>query len=491
MSALVRETADGWEVVDGKVVVSTHDSQIEALDAALAANGGRTRDAILRDPDTKDLNGAWRWIHATDVEDDPAYDDARIDETTVAQAVANLNAAPLPRPVNGMTSDSRGHGPAGQTLANGYVHHAVEVVAADGRHGACVIAELVPDVARNLDAGRIAWASIGLGGTTTEDCPEIRDAVFDHLALTNDPAVTTLVANNAIRQPGERFIAIRTQRITAPRARPKETPMAKTTIRKELAKLSLRGAALDALTKLCSALNISMDDEMSAEEWESPAVAAVRAVRTLAAAEKTLEAINASAAPAARSHARNVIAARAEVDDAKWGELVKALGLADGASVDDAIAAAGKMKAPEVEAEADKVKADAVEAGRAQKVATLEQRVADLTAKELARDNAAWLDEAIKTRGATVAPEARAKFEKALRTDGGRELVAGLIADLPVAPKTRQVASVGSRDVDVHSKTEGDAVATRAAELLPEIRKQFPNDDEQSLVARAQRAARA
>lgn len=494
----VRETSEGWEVVEGeKRVAGPFASQVEALDEALARNGGRTKDAILRDPDTKNLNGEWRWLHATDVEDVPAYDGARIDETTVTQAVENLNAQGIPRPINGGSSDSPGHGDAGQTLANGYAHHAIEVVAADGRHGAYVIAELVPDVARNIDAGRIAYTSIGLGGTTSEDDDAIRDAFFDHLALTNTPAVTTLKPSAAIRKSGEQFVALRSSRLARALGPNRKGPAMKTTIRKELAKLSLRGAALDALTKLCATLNISMDDEMSSEEWESPAVAAVRAVRTLAAAEKTLEAIN-GASPAVRSHARNVVAVRAEVADADLEALAKAVGLEAGAAMADIIKAIEAMK-PAKAPEGDAAKSDAAAVRAELAVLRSEQasdraELANLRAKDTATENAAWLDEQVKAKGIALRAEDRSTLLGVLTElpgAKGRDLVTGTLATRSAPPTGTVIKNDGNVSDPLAAGSNGAAIAKRAAEMLPALRTQFPGEPEHLLVARAQKAASA
>lgn len=429
MAAFVRETEAGWEVVEGDRVLGTHASHIAALDAALERNGGKTKGALLRDPDTKDLNGAWRWLHATDVEDEPAYDGARIDETTVAQAVASLNSQPLPRPINGGSPDSPAHAPAGDSIATGYAHHAVEVVGFDGRHGAYVIAELMPSVARVVDSGRVAWTSIGLGGSVGDDAA-IRDAEFDHLALTNTPAVKTLTPSAAIRKPGERFVAVRTHPVTRASGPHRSSPMA---------------------------------------ENVAPVTAPV--VKRAEIAEDMVAALMALAA----AHGLAPDAAPADVMAA--AEKMKA---------------EAPEEAPEAEmSEADKAKASASEAARSETLAALQGEVALLRADKEAREDAEFLDGLLAPRKLAVKTETRARFLSVLRTDRktGRDVVRDLVAEMHVPPVTRAVPATGS--VDTEETADSDALVKRAAALLPDIRKQFPGEPEHLLVARAQRAARA
>lgn len=497
MPAFVRETSGGtWEVVQDDVVRSTHDSQVDALNAALALNGGKTKDAILRDPDTKELNGAWRWLHATDVEDVPAYDGARIDETTVAQAVKDLNAAPLARPVNGGTSDSPGHGHAGQTLANGYAHHAVEVVASDGRHGAYVIAELVPDVARNVDSGRIAFTSIGLGGSVAEGEDAIRDAVFDHLALTNTPAVTTLTPSAAIRKAGDRFVAVRTRPINRA-AKALRNTMAKTSVRSEIVTpLALRGPALDALTSLCASIGISIDDELSADDWASPSKEALCALRMIAKSERIVEGLSGASAVAARSARAGIvrsIAKRAEVADADLEAMAKKLGLPAGASFADMVAAIDKMEPKKVPADdAAAAKTEATEAVRAQKLVDLETQVATLTADKLAREDETWLDGEATRLGVVVRTETRPKLLKLLRADRteGRGLVTEHLSGLPKPPVGTVIRNDG-HSTDPLATTATDVTEAAIEAELVAVRSAYPKEPKHMQWARARKAARS
>ncbi len=495
MSAFVRETADGWEVVEGvKRVEGPFASQIEALDAALLRNGGKTKDAILRDPDSHALNGAWRWLHATDVEDVPAYDGARIDETTVSQAVASLNAQDIPRPINGGAPDSPAPAPCGDCIATGYAHHAVEVESADGRRGAYVIAELLPDVARVIDSGRIAYTSIGLAGTVGDD-NSIRDAAFDHLALTNSPAVTTLTPSASIRKAGDRHVAVRSARISARGSRGKgPVTMAKTSIRSELTKLTLRGAALEALAKLCTSLNISIDDELSSEEWESPTVAAVRAVRQLASAEKTLEALAAPQGEVARSHARAVLLTRAEIADADLEALAKAVGLEAGAAMADILKAIEGMEPKK--ADAMKSDSEATRSLRAElsvlRSATETDRaeLAKLRAESVARSNEAWLDEQVKSRRLALRSEDRTELLSILAESPskGRSLVEKALATRS-APNTDTVIRNDGQSGDPLAKGD-DAKTTAVRSEFARIRAEKPSLSDRDVQRAAMTAAR-
>ena len=511
MAALVRETADGqFEVVDGDDgddVLATFDLQTDALDDALERNGGKTKPARLHDYETKEPNGVWRWLHALDVEDEPVGG-ARIDEQTVDEAIASLNNSPRAEPINGGLPDSPAHGPSGDTLATGYAHHAVKTIAADGRVGGYVIAELLPEVDVNVGTGRIASDSIGLSGTVAEEGGPIRDAEFDHLALTGKNAVGTLKPNAAIRA-GERFVAVRSHRLSS-RTKGKPMPVTKTSVRAEIVKpLNLRGVALDALTVLCKSLGVELDTELTSDEWSSPAKAALCALREMAKAERLVESLTGAQQASARSAVRAVIAPtlqlRAEIDDAKWGELAKALGLEASASIDDAIAAAGKLKPADdadntdegdMTTEKDKAAAEAKDAARSQKITSLEAEVAGLRAESEARKDAEWLDAEIAKRGATVSSETRSKFERALRADrkDGRELVAGLIADLPVAPAAvRKLSSGGGKEIVSGAPVEVDRARFDALveSKVATLRAADAESPKHHLVARAQKLVRA
>ena len=488
MTAIVRETSTGWEVVDG-TTVTTHDTQGAALYAALEINGGKTKAAILHDPATKEPNGAWRWLHATDTEDE-AFNGARIDEQTVREAVASLNDSLKAEPINGGTPDSIGHGDAGNTPANGYAHHAVEVVSVEGRHGAYVLAEIVPAVDANIASGRLAFTSIGLGGVVGEDDDAIRQADWDHLALTNKPAVPTLTPSAAIRKAGERIVAVRNRSLRGTR------PMAgkkMTTVRAELTKLALRGPALEALTKLCATLGVDLEVEMAADEWDSPVKTAVRAIRELAGMEKTLEALTGAAEPAARSLVRAVFH-RAEVADADLEMLAKALGLEAGAAVADMIKAAEGMepkKAPAEPTEAEKADAAKLAAEKsagAESLVALRSEVATLRAKDEAREDAAYLDGLLTLRKMTLRDETRGQMLTVLRTDrkGGRATVEGLVKEIHV-PQTGNVVPAGGTSTDPLDAGSDEPTRAQIDAEIALIRSAHPNDPKHILHARARK----
>ena len=487
MAAIVRETADGWEVVDG-TKATAYTTRREALDAARALLGEDTKPAILRDADTGEPSGAWRWIHATN-EEAESIDNARIDAVTVRELVDSLNAKTKAEPIVGGTPDSPSHANAGNHPANGYAHQAVEVVDADGTHGAYAWSEFVTEVDANIASGRLAWASIGAGGTLNED-GAIRNADWDHVLITNKPAQHNLVSGSAVRTAGERVVAVRSYPLT-PRIR---MAAKKTTVRAELTKLALRGPALDALTKLCASLGISMDDEMASEEWESPCVAAVRAVRTLAAAEKTLEALTGTPGEAARSLARHVIATRAEVADADLETLAKALGLEPGAAIADLIKAAEGMEpkkaAPEpTDAEkAEAAKLAAEKSATGETLVALRSEVAALRAKDEAREDVAFLDGLLAVRKMVLRDETRGQMLAVLRADrkAGRATVEGLVKEIHV-PMTGNVVPAGGTSTDPIEGTSSEPTTQAIETEIAAIRSHHPKDPAHVLYARARK----
>lgn len=197
---------------DGKFTVSAGDSTDaygslrEALDAALPTVATHEKAARLRDPDTSDLNGVWRWLPATDVEP-AAIGGVRIDAQAIREMADSLNTRPGPIPVDGgptpkglLASDVHGTASTGGgTPANGWAHWAVVVEGPTPEAAKLYLyAELVPEVAREVDAGRIATGSVHFGAKTIDgELP--RDVELISHALTNDPAVKTLAPANSVR----------------------------------------------------------------------------------------------------------------------------------------------------------------------------------------------------------------------------------------------------------------------------------------------------
>jgi hypothetical protein len=72
-------------------------------------------------------------------------------------------------------------------------------------------AELLPDVAREVDVGRVAMGSVHFAYDSTEDDGAARGCVLVSHALTNTPAVTTLAPANSIRVDGREMIVMRSK----------------------------------------------------------------------------------------------------------------------------------------------------------------------------------------------------------------------------------------------------------------------------------------
>lgn len=237
----------------GKYTVSAGDSTNEygslreALDAALPTVATHEKQARLRSVETGDLNGAWRWLPATDVEP-AAIGGVRIDAQAIHEMADSLNARPGPIPIDGgptpagmLPSDVHGTASTGGgTPANGWAHWGVVVdgPAAD-QAKLYLYSELVPEVAREVDAGRIATGSVHFGATKLEGELPRGVELISH-ALTNDPAVKTLAPANSVR--GQLLLSRSVHQGVALRARNPEKTMAN--------KTNLRGPAMDAEAKI-------------------------------------------------------------------------------------------------------------------------------------------------------------------------------------------------------------------------------------------------
>ncbi|UJR81482.1 hypothetical protein [Sandaracinus amylolyticus] len=329
-SVFVRAVADGeWEVVDrasGERVGETHASRNAALDAALAELGDVLKGPHLRDDKTGETVGQWRWLDATSEEDEADVLDAdgnvarpRITAAAIDSMAANLNASPMPRPIDGgkVPSDfapSEVHGTYEDsgTPANGWAHAAVPFVNDKGRTHLALRAELWPTVAREVDRGRLAYGSVHVEGDDMDDTGAIEGATLESHALTNRPVVQTLLPSTAMLSRGRRAV------VTL-RSRGKDT-MTKPKV------MTLRGAALTALTELCALIGIEFSEEMDADEWSSPAVSRVRALKQLAVGEQVIEALPkgggdpaAAVTAAYAAHRKAVSTKRAEGGTAEGG----------------------------------------------------------------------------------------------------------------------------------------------------------------------------
>lgn len=494
MTAIVRETADGWEVVDGDVITKAA-TQVAALDAALATYAVAAKTTVLRDGKTGAPNGAWRWIHAATAEATTKADGKRISDSSLDEAVAHLNASPRARVIDGGTSDSDVHGSeftAGATLATGWAHAAVRAITALGAPCVYVWAEVLATLADALDTGRLAFASIAVRGVKAAD-GTMTDARFSSMGLTNLAIANDLQPTSAIRAD---LIEVRV--VSAVRSvRPSlmESRMTtKLSLRTRLGAghLALRGPAIDKVAEVARSLGVDPDLEMETSEWESPTAKAWCAIRSAAMAEKILEAVPPAEQPAARAEiARNVraaLAVRAEVADAISTACADAmkLGVTEG-EIAKAIAAL-KPAVAEAEPKADEG------ATRSEKSAL--ERIGKIEETLLRSDMTAKVDAEFTRAKATIKAEDRDALVSdllAIRSEPVRTKLLSLSVRTAVGtpPATRALPGTQSVDVDPLATVveDGAALAVRAETLLPELRKQFPNDAPHMLIARAQKLA--
>lgn len=432
------------------------DALREALDAELAVIATTEKPLYFRDADTGDLNGEMRWLPACDVEGAPVRG-IRIDATAIEEMAASLNANPRALPINGgptpaglLPSSPHGDVVDSSTLANGRAQWGV-VVTSDATTKLYLYAEVMPHIARELDVGRLAEGSVCFDWQTTEaidgaDVP--RGVSLISHAFTNDPAVLTLEPANSVRT-GRRSHSL-TGAMRSARAR-KDHDM-KPTIRTHLAAMPLvaalavarRGPALDKLAEIAKLVGVSLEDEMTAEGWDSPTSNAISTLKSAATVEKMLEA-SPPAAPVegmtARADAPVVpasepAAARADVaglpDEAAKDKFVTdviaalvAAGIAkegDDASTALAAVQAHLAAMPLVDAPAEGAP-PAMGAERSRDVAiaalrdravALEREVAELrplAVEKRARDHASAIDAEIKRLGLERLPAAmRSRF---------------------------------------------------------------------------------
>lgn len=281
----------GWDLVGsggGKHCETLRD----ALDSALAViTGGRSKPVYLRNPDTGEADGAWRWLPACEEEDAPIKG-VRIDAEALREAAASLNARPTAIAIDGGPTPpgmlpSEVHGTpmtGGATPANGWAHWAVCVVNAAQRTELYLYGELVPVVARELDAGRIGAGSVDLRFQSVDgDAP--RGVELASFALTNDPAVKTLMPPNSQRAAEGALFAVRTYRLASTAVlRGKAPIMSKTKAKKK----TLRGPATDAEAKLFALFGLDPADEDS----DCDLIDAVFRVMQAADLEEAVDAIN-------------------------------------------------------------------------------------------------------------------------------------------------------------------------------------------------------
>lgn len=220
----VRAEGDAWALVLTATdeVLSTHETPREALTSSLDREDvkARVKRANLRSDGEPD--GVWRWLDASAEEDEP-IGESRITAGSLWEMAAGLNMRASAIPINGGGAPDGGykasdpHGDAynhdGAHPANGWAHVGAIVIESDGRTHLYLYGELLPEIAREVDRGRLAYGSIFMGFASVDEANNfaVIGAVLISHALTNDPAVTTLTAGSERTRRGA---AVRSRRTT-------------------------------------------------------------------------------------------------------------------------------------------------------------------------------------------------------------------------------------------------------------------------------------
>jgi len=474
----VRAAEDGWELVESSTDTSieSYGSVRDALDAALGIDeiGGALKTPVLRTDGEPD--GEWRWLDAS-AEEPTAIGGVRISAGSLWEMAAGLNASPKPVVVDGGAVDglapSDVHGTAldSGTLANGWAHVGLVVLDAGEQTHLYLRTELLPEVAAEVDRGRLAYGSIHFrhDGTDDDGAP-ISPELASH-ALTNDPAVTNLTPGSGVRGGGQ--LCVRTRRTTT-----MTQPKTDTT----------RGPAGDALAKIAELLGVTIDE---AEEAYGPIYDKIGALQQAAQVEGMLAGAAAEGGEAAASAASGQSAGTREEGEelaalegeelTAWVDAMLALGrevtgkadathaeLLDLLTAGKEPLAAALMPADDPPAEGEGGEA-AMSGGRAEATEialrsandSLRSELEALRSEKVERETADWLDEQVRTRGLAMPDERRARL-LAIAVRNGREVVEEALdmAHRPPSGTAMRAPGPGAARVDGGAET-ADAVIER------------------------------
>lgn len=198
--AYVQATDDGaWLTVDRATGdrIGTFDGPQEALDSLLAIPffGDAVNAPIFRD--NGKAIGSFRWLDAAAEEAVPFVDGSQVTVPRMRTMIDRHNTDGEPCMIDGGTSDSRPHESAkdSTTRANGWAHVAAEWREPGGRVHIALYAELHPDIAPDVESGRLAKGSILFSHSKTDPAGA---RLLTH-ALTNRPVTQGLVAAPAFR----------------------------------------------------------------------------------------------------------------------------------------------------------------------------------------------------------------------------------------------------------------------------------------------------
>lgn len=267
LSLVVVETESGAEVRvrDSEEAGEAYLTLRAALDSLLTDGEFAPKKGILRD-EAGEAIGAWRWLDATAEEPVALEDGTQVTRELIARMASGLNAG-SPAPIDGGTTPAHAQAFDGTTRADGYAHVGAEVRDRSGRWHLYLYVELAPAVARDTDAGVLAYGSVAftMGGR-----------LIQH-ALTNTPAVEGLAPNNAIRGPRGLRIFYRSMRVSMPN---------------DTTKPALRGPAKEALAKVAALLGLTVDEVMEQEGYGSKLADKIYELERAAKGEDVIETVN-------------------------------------------------------------------------------------------------------------------------------------------------------------------------------------------------------
>lgn len=496
--AYVRPAGERWALVATETgeVVSEHDSERQALAAALEGSQAllRAKRAVLRTDGAPD--GEWRWLDASAVEDAP-IDGVRITARALWEMAASLNRRATPVPVNGggapsgEHAESAPHGDAregGDHPANGWAHVAAIVVDESEREHLYLYAELLPQVAREVDRGRLAFGSVffAFESVDAEHGHAVNGATLISHALTNDPAVTTLTAGSERHSSPGANVASRTRQVA------------------QMSRKSKRGPAYEALGTLASDAGVSIEEEMAADADSSPLIERIEALKAQAVVEETLDSIEPAVEAEEPAEVEAQRAAREEMgltpEEAAamlaWArdvlgkpDAMPADALAElGRRKDEVAALLGEDAAPDTaemggnySKDEDEEKARGARSARnplrsvRQQLASAEARIARFETRE-------WLRGEIDKRRLGVPPAKRQRYED-MALKAGREVVLEILEGLATPPSGNPLPRT--------QEAAPPSLEVAARSLLPEIAKQHPSEPGHFHVARSLKAARA
>lgn len=312
----IAETASGFEF-GGK----PYSSLVEALEAARAAECP-SRDPVFAE-DGRAV-GVFRWLDAASVERAEDFPGGHIDDVTIHEMAASLNRSAKPVPIDGGyvegMAPSAVHGTAEDTgtPANGWAHCGVSVLRADGALHLFLYSELWPSVAVEVDRGRIAYGSVLLTASSTDEGGGYRGVRLMGHALTNDPANRRLSPSTAIRADSVNPIVMR-----ATSSRLRGVHMPKST---KAAAAADETVKRDAAVTKAAELEVETETEAPAEDDKDKMIAELQA--RVAELSSQLEAMMAEAEARAAADAETSTKKAAADAAAREAEIQNALDVA-------------------------------------------------------------------------------------------------------------------------------------------------------------------